>query len=165
MTDSNFNILTKSRWIADIPAFLIDPSAGDLDIRFNLHNCAIPPLGVVSNDIRFQGYAVPVSAGVDASMKRMRFTYLLDSNATQYKFLWKWFRATTGEEGSGGKFSENTIPIVISLLSEFTNEVLQFRFSNCAIISLDAIDLSYADDTAIKHSFDVTYTKLDLIDK
>lgn len=159
----NYNFLTKSRWIATIPSRLIDPDS-EGDIIFTLQDTFLPELGQASATITVGGYPIDVPAHVRELRKSMKFSYLLDSTMSQYKFLYKWYNQITNPSGMGtdiDSITDITIPIRVSLITEYKNEVASFLFENCWLKSVDGIQLDYtSNDAPVKHGFTVNYSHL-----
>jgi hypothetical protein len=164
MSTANYNLLTQTRWVALIPAKLIDETADDFNIAMNLTNCNLPPMIQAHNKVSFNGFEVPVPASVDKTPKVMKFNYLLDSTLSQYKFLRKWKLKQTNDVGAGtdNKLSDMTIPIRVVLLTEFKNPVVEFVFNNCTLSSVDGLPLRFNTNTddPLTHGFTVEYSKL-----
>ena len=150
-----------------MPVTPIDPSTKASELAFNLTEFDLNPVTIASNDVSMMGYNVEFPAFVRTQDKTITFNYLLDSELTQYRFLYKWISKIAVEEGSGHSpnaisTADYMVPIRVSILSEFKNRPFEFVFENSWISELGPLAFAYQEPEAspVRHSFTIKYSQL-----
>ena len=162
------NLATNTRWIAIVPFYQIDPDLGVGDVEFNLYTFNTPDMSIGSTEVSYQGYPIEIPTNVKAGDKTVTFEYLMSSDWSQYKMLWKWADKIVKPIGAGRNPENNEngsfmVPIRFMALSEFKKPIFEIIYHDCWIKEFGAISLDYQDSEAsvITHSFTCSYSNFE----
>lgn len=164
---SNYNLLTQPRWVAVLPIQAIDTDYSTSNIAFNLYNFNLAPASIASNDVGYQGYAVPMPVAVKDTKKTFTFHYMPDSALSQYQFLYKWMSKLVVEAGSGidpniTRLSDLFVTVRVLLLSEFKNFTTEIIFEGCFLKEIGQLSFDYqnAEASPVTNNFTIEYQQI-----
>lgn len=149
---TNINLAVSNKFLANIPYSVIDNTIKSQNAHFNLINYQTPEISLGVNKLNFHGSAFQIPANIKDYNKEITFEYLMTSDWSQYKFLYKWLTKMVKEEGSGAdydKLDEVLIPIRVSILSEFINPIFDFVYHDCFIKRLGSIRMEYQNNAPV----------------
>jgi hypothetical protein len=166
MNEQNQNLAVTNKWVCDIPLSTVIPDIEDVSL--NLVTFSIPAIEMSKAEFSYMGNAVEIPTGVvNPSDKTITFNYLIGSDWSQYRNLYKWVSAlgtvntpmTEASPTDVSNYKKYSLPIRVYILDEFKKTVLSFKYSNSWINMFSEVSMDYSDDpTTINHSFTISYS-------
>ncbi len=168
--DLDVGLFTSPKWICEIPWHHINPELKADNMFFNLTSYNLPELTMGSTEIGHMGYNIEIPTAVRDADKTLTFEYLIGADLKQYLFLYDWFSLIADESGAGsnvgGLLSKITVPITVTLLSEFKKPLMAIKYHDCWLHTLGSFQLDYQDDAeVVKHDFSIKYSKYEFLTK
>jgi hypothetical protein len=145
-----------------LPTQKIDPSISSSEICLNLTKFNVNPITLGSAEFWAKGYNIEVPSYTRTDNKTNMFEYAMDSNLSQYIFLYKWLEKIvpyySGSNPDVANLGEILINIRVWILSEFKKPVLEVVFEDCWLSELGGLNFDYqGQDEVIKSSFTIKY--------
>lgn len=155
-----YNVATANKWYMSFPAKIIDPDYSQQYAVFNIVSLTTPEFSFGTTTISLGGAEYPIAASVRNESKIISMTYKMSSNYHQFKYFYKWASLIIGEDGrTSHAFASYSVPITLTLLSEFKNPIFSITYHNAFLSRMDAIPFDYQGTAdTITHRVDFQYS-------
>lgn len=163
----------KNKWVATVPLHLVlGPDYQNISLR--LSTFTMPSIEMGSDKVSYRGVEIETPTHMmQPGSKEITFNYFINSDWTDYRALYNWCMNNapinkganaldTGNVDSSGL--THACDIDVQLLSPYKKPIVGFRFKNCWIKSFSDLQLSYAEQDEIQHSFTCAYTHFVMLD-
>ena len=140
----------------------------------NITTFTVPAIELSTDSTSYRGNEIELPTHViQPGKKEVTFNYIISQDYLDYMALQNWFLQNapvnkdtnyidTGNVQANGQLK--TCDIDVALLSPYKKPILGLRYKNCYIKSFSELQLSYAEQAEIPHSFTCSYTHFVILD-
>ena len=142
--ESSYNLQTDSRAILSIPIQNVLGRHAKLnDFCLNIYRFNTPELTTVTNEVKHNGFNIPIPAGVRRNEQEMDVDFNVSNNIIQYAALYAWIVKFANMYGEYDQLNgtdtvvdplapvmlSDTVPGELTLLDEYLKPVTNFKYS------------------------------------
>ena len=148
-------------------------------LQISVFGTIVPQITVPAVELRYHGQSVNVSSHSRPNYPPLTVSFVVDNDYSNYYVLWKWLdvlnkakesiyggtpidKVTMMDEIQSGDQHEYQTTASIFALNEYNQSAIEFRYTNCFITNLGAINYSYRDGEILETTADFQFNQLNV---